>query len=101
LRGISFKMRDAEFDVSFRDCPAKGGTGGHPSVMAVFREHGDKWYNQASQQQGISWSAEEQTFYGMACITMELVRNTVTIGTFEGEREALRCRLGQEEARSS
>jgi hypothetical protein len=24
-------MRDAGFDVSFRDCPAKGGTGGHPS----------------------------------------------------------------------
>jgi hypothetical protein len=23
-------MRDAGFDVSFRDCPAKGGTGGHP-----------------------------------------------------------------------
>jgi hypothetical protein len=24
-------MRDAGFDVSFRDCPAKGGTGGHPT----------------------------------------------------------------------
>jgi hypothetical protein len=30
LRDISCKMRDAGFDVSFRDCPAKGGTGGHP-----------------------------------------------------------------------
>jgi hypothetical protein len=26
------KMRDAGFDVSFRDCPAKGGTGGQPSL---------------------------------------------------------------------
>jgi hypothetical protein len=25
-------MRDAGFDVSFRDCPAKGGTGGHPTL---------------------------------------------------------------------
>jgi hypothetical protein len=24
-------MQDAGFDISFRDCPAKGGTGGHPS----------------------------------------------------------------------
>jgi hypothetical protein len=31
LRDISYKMRDAGFDVSFRDCPAKGGTGGHPN----------------------------------------------------------------------
>jgi hypothetical protein len=31
LRVISCKMREAGFDVSFRDCPAKGGTGGHPS----------------------------------------------------------------------
>jgi radical SAM superfamily enzyme len=23
-------MQNAGFDVSFRDCPAKGGTGGHP-----------------------------------------------------------------------
>jgi hypothetical protein len=29
LRGISCKMRDAGCDASFRDCPAKGGTGGH------------------------------------------------------------------------
>jgi hypothetical protein len=27
-------MRDAGFDVSFRDCPAKGGTGGHPSCKS-------------------------------------------------------------------
>jgi hypothetical protein len=26
-------MRDAGFDVSFRDCPAKGGPGGHPNVV--------------------------------------------------------------------
>jgi hypothetical protein len=26
-------MRDAGFDVSFRDCPAEGGTGGHPSYQ--------------------------------------------------------------------
>jgi hypothetical protein len=26
-------MRDAGFDVSFRDCPAKGGTGGHPNLL--------------------------------------------------------------------
>jgi hypothetical protein len=32
VRDISCKMRDAEFDVSFWDCPAKGGTGGHPIV---------------------------------------------------------------------
>jgi hypothetical protein len=31
LRDISWKMRDAGFDESFRDCPAKGGTGGHPA----------------------------------------------------------------------
>jgi hypothetical protein len=31
LRDISRKMRDAGFDVSFRDYPAKGGTGGHPT----------------------------------------------------------------------
>jgi hypothetical protein len=31
LRDISCKMRDAGFDISFRDCPAKGGTGGHPN----------------------------------------------------------------------
>jgi hypothetical protein len=31
LRDISCKMRDAGFDVIFRDCPAKGGTGGHPN----------------------------------------------------------------------
>jgi hypothetical protein len=31
LRDISCKMRDAGSDISFRDCPAKGGTGGHPS----------------------------------------------------------------------
>jgi hypothetical protein len=31
LRDISCKMRDAGFDVSFRDCPANGGTGGHPT----------------------------------------------------------------------
>jgi hypothetical protein len=31
LRDISCKMRDAGFDVSFRDCPAKGGTGGYPN----------------------------------------------------------------------
>jgi hypothetical protein len=31
LRDISCKMRDAVYDVSFRDCPAKGGTDGHPS----------------------------------------------------------------------
>jgi hypothetical protein len=30
LQDISCKMRDAGFDVSFRDSPAKGGTGGHP-----------------------------------------------------------------------
>jgi hypothetical protein len=35
LRDISCKMRDAVFDVSFRDCPAKGGTGGHPIVQYV------------------------------------------------------------------
>jgi hypothetical protein len=28
-------MWDAVFDVSFRDCPAKGGTGGHPSLPMV------------------------------------------------------------------
>jgi hypothetical protein len=28
-------MRDAGFDVSFRDCPAKGGTGGHPNQERV------------------------------------------------------------------
>jgi hypothetical protein len=27
-------MLDAEFDVSFRDCPAKGRTGGHPIAYA-------------------------------------------------------------------
>jgi hypothetical protein len=31
LQDISCKMRDAGFDVSFRDCRAKGGTGGHPN----------------------------------------------------------------------
>jgi hypothetical protein len=30
LRDITCKMQDARFDVSFRDCPAKGRTGGHP-----------------------------------------------------------------------
>jgi hypothetical protein len=34
LQDISCKMRDAGFDVSFRDCPAKGGTGGHPNWIA-------------------------------------------------------------------
>jgi hypothetical protein len=29
-------MRDAEFDVSFRDCLAKGGTGGHPMAEAFY-----------------------------------------------------------------
>jgi hypothetical protein len=33
LREISCKMRDAGFDISFRDCPAKGGTGGHPGLQ--------------------------------------------------------------------
>jgi hypothetical protein len=28
-------MLDAGFDASFRDCPAKGGTGGHPSLDMV------------------------------------------------------------------
>jgi hypothetical protein len=28
-------MQDAGFDVSFRDCTAKGGTGGHPSPASV------------------------------------------------------------------
>jgi hypothetical protein len=31
LRDISCKMRDAGFGESFRDCPAKGRTGSHPS----------------------------------------------------------------------
>jgi hypothetical protein len=35
LRDISCKMRDAGFYVSFRDCPAKGGTGGHPSILTT------------------------------------------------------------------
>jgi hypothetical protein len=35
LRDTSCKMRDAGFDVSFRDCPAKGGTGGHPSFTVI------------------------------------------------------------------
>jgi hypothetical protein len=30
VRDILCKMRDAVFDVSFWDCPAKGGTGSHP-----------------------------------------------------------------------
>jgi hypothetical protein len=30
-------MRDAGFDVSFRDRPAKGGTGGHPSSGDIFK----------------------------------------------------------------
>jgi hypothetical protein len=34
LWDISCKMRDAGFEVSFRDCPAKGGTGGHPKCGA-------------------------------------------------------------------
>jgi hypothetical protein len=28
-------MRDAGFDLSFRDCPAKGGTGGRPNLQSV------------------------------------------------------------------
>jgi hypothetical protein len=35
LRDISCKMRDEGFDVSFRDCPTKGGTGGHPCQDAL------------------------------------------------------------------
>jgi hypothetical protein len=36
LRDISCKMRDAEFDVSFQDCPAKGGTRGPPTPIYAF-----------------------------------------------------------------
>jgi hypothetical protein len=32
LQDISCKMRDAGFYVSFWDCPAKGGMGGHPTA---------------------------------------------------------------------
>jgi hypothetical protein len=33
LRDVSCKMWDAGFDVSFQDCPVKGGTGGHPNPI--------------------------------------------------------------------
>jgi hypothetical protein len=33
-------MRDAGFDVSFRDRPAKGGTGSHPSYTGDLESHG-------------------------------------------------------------
>jgi hypothetical protein len=29
------QMREVGFDVSFRDCPAKGGTGGHPTCSPL------------------------------------------------------------------
>jgi hypothetical protein len=32
-------MRDAGFDVSFRDCPTKGGMGGHPNVLPFLVLH--------------------------------------------------------------
>jgi hypothetical protein len=34
-------MRDAGFDVSFWDCHAKGGMGGHPSVNVGVRPFND------------------------------------------------------------
>jgi hypothetical protein len=36
LRDISCKMRDAGFNVSFWDCPARGGTGGHPMYRSAY-----------------------------------------------------------------
>jgi hypothetical protein len=32
-------MRDVGFDVSFRDCPEKGGTGGHPTLLSSSGYH--------------------------------------------------------------
>jgi hypothetical protein len=54
LRDISCKIRDAGFDVSFRDCPAKGRTGGHPNgqpYMRSFRAHRAKKLTKSSYGQ--------------------------------------------------
>jgi hypothetical protein len=52
-------MRDAGFDVSFRDCPAKGGTGGHPNLPLVLPSNLFPSGSPRGKLQGVRWGSRE------------------------------------------